>query len=216
MKLKHTLSIALGGYTINLIVDLLCTFLFNGEMYQTVYRAYTNNSSYTFSCSNISTLFYIFLFLGCIFFITSLLKMKKNIKLQPLATITAVLFGISLAYNLMLQLWHLSAILGGKGEVNVYFWSFGFNGIMSWIDWLAHLGLLIMFACMKNLMPMTRIIAIVACLFPILHLLAGLFGIDVYAPMISQTYIITNGMLWCTMLLLLCMNSDLLEENASC
>lgn len=213
MKLKHTLLIALGGYTIYFIVNLLCTFLFNGEMFQTVYQAYTNNSSYTFSCNNISTLFYIFLFLGSIFFIVSLLKMKKSTKLQPLATITAVLFGISLAYNFILQLWDLSAMLGGKGEVNVYFWSFGFNGIMSWVDWLAHLGLLIMFASMKNLMPMTRIIAIVACLLPILHLLAGLFGIDVYAPMISQTYVVVNGMLWCTMLLLLCMNSDLLEEN---
>ena len=217
MKLKHSLSIALGGYTVNLIVYLLTTFLFNGEAYQNVYAWVNNSGNYiTRTANNVNTLFYVFLFLGCIFFIISLLKMKKNMKLQSLATITAILFGISLAYNLILQIWDLSAMLGGKREVNVYFWSFAFDGIMTWIDWLANLGLLIMFVSMKNLMPLTRTIGIIVSLLTILHWLAVLFGVNVYEPMINQTFVMTFKLLWCTTLLLLCMNCDLLEEKASC
>lgn len=214
MKLKHTLSIALGGYTVNLIINLATTFLFNEEAFQNVYTWINNSGDYiTRTANNVNTLFYVFVFLGYIFFIISLLKMKKNMKLQAIATITAILFGISLAYNLTIQFWDLSAMLGEEKEVNVYFWSFALGGIMSWIDWFAHLGLLIMFICMKKLMPLTRIIGVIASLLTILRLLAVLFGINVYEPMINQTFFFVNRILWCTMLLLLCMNSDLLEEK---
>ena len=49
MKLKHTLSIALGGYTVNLIINLATTFLFNEEAFQNVYT-WINNSGEVVFC----------------------------------------------------------------------------------------------------------------------------------------------------------------------
>ena len=72
---------------------------------------------------------------------------------------------------------------------------------------LVNLLLLVVFCRMKNLIPLTRIIGILACLIPIIYHMATLFGINVYTPMLGQTFIITNGLLWCTMLLLLYMNT---------
>lgn len=80
------------------------------------------------------------------------------------------------------------------------------------IDILANILLIVIFCRMQKLTSSTRIIGIAACLLPIINKVAVLLGMDVYTPMISQTYLIVNGMLWCSMLLLLYSNSELLEE----
>lgn len=245
MKLKYVLWTALCCSVINFVVQCSSIFLLNGEEFMTVFGcerirslSLSNLNAWFGNLGILATIFFIIFLLKMQKYIKPKIVTKTLVVLECIAVLYSALFLIPelhitilyggqhivgdwdywektgrniapLLYDILFDN-HLYASLYFGHTMNVV------QGIFNMIiDPLANLLLIVLFFRMKNLMPLTRIISIMACLLPVIHRVMVLSGVNVYAPMINQTYFVVNGVLWCTMLLLLCMNSDLLEENVS-
>ena len=233
MKLRYSLLIAFGCCTIHFIAQCLSIFLLNGEEYMTIFEC---DRVRGMSFNNINVWFGIFGVLTMVFFAISLLKMQRNVRPKGLNTTVVILECLSAFYSLLILIpkLHIIILYGGQHligdwdywevtgrEIAPMLYKILFNDHLYISLWdsqinivhnlivvpLVNLLLLVVFCRMKNLIPLTRIIGILACLIPIIYHMATLFGINVYTPMLGQTFIITNGLLWCTMLLLLYMNT---------
>lgn len=245
MKLKYSLLIALGCYTIHLIAWCLSLFLLNGEEYMTIFNC---DRIRGMSFNNISAYFGIFGILGTVFFAISLLKMRSNIKPKILCITVVILKFISAFYSLLFLIaqLHITILYGGQhfiGDWNYWeetgreiapmLYKILFNDHLYASMWfsstanviqnifnfiinpLTHLLLIVFFCCMKKLMQLSRIIGVVTCSLPIIYRIVAIAGVNVYEPMIHQTYLVADRIMWCTMLLLLCINSEKLERNES-
>lgn len=241
MKLKRVLLIALCCSIVNFVARCLNQFILNGEEYMTIFScervrsmSFSNLSVWFSILGILATIFFIVALFKMKEYVKPLIVVKTLVALECLAVLYSLIF--------LIPELHIIMLYGGQHIVGDWgYWEeTGYNiapmiyrilfndhiyaslyfgetmsvvgGVFNLIDILANILLIVIFCRMMKLTSSTRIIGIAACLLPIIYMVAVLLGIDVYTPMISQTYLIVNGMLWCSMLLLLYSNSDLLEE----
>lgn len=241
MKLKRVLLIALCFSVINFVARCLNQFILNGEEYMTIFScervrtlSFGNLNVWYSIFGLLATIFFIVALLKMQKYIMPKYVVKTLVVLECIVVLYSIIF--------LIPELHITILYGGQHIIGDWdYWKetgcniapmiyrilfddhiyaslyFGetmsiVGGVFNLIDILANILLIVIFCRMVKLTSSTRIIGITACLLPIIYKVAVLLGIDVYTPMISQTYFIINGMLWCSMLFLLHSNSDLLEE----
>lgn len=242
MKLKYSLLIALGCCTIHLIAQCLSIFLLNGEEYMTIFNcdrirgmSFNNIGAYFGIFGMLSTVFF------AISLLKMQCNIKPRILCTTVAILNLISAFYSLLFLIpqlhITILYGGQHIIGNWDyweetgrEIAPMLYKILFNDHLYaslWfspasnviqdifdliIDPLTNLLLIVVFCCMKRLMPLSRIIGVGTCLLPIIYRIAVIAGVNVYESMIYQTYFVANGVMWCTMLLLLCINSQSLKR----